>query len=97
MAKHEEHKFYCLLCGRQGIPIRRPTGFQREPMHRKKLYCPWCKTEVNHIEVRNLEEERKFLEDFKNGVYKDEAEESRAACGDPRKWQIYVAQHSYRK
>ena len=48
----EEHKFYCLLCGREGIPLLRKTGFQRGSLHRKKLYCPYCKVEVNHIEIK---------------------------------------------
>lgn len=83
MAKYEEHKFFCLLCGREGIPLRRKAGFQHGSMHRKKLYCPYCKVEVNHIEVKTLDEEEQFKENFKNGVYKDEAEESRIACGNP--------------
>lgn len=82
MAKYEEHQFYCLLCGRPGIPLRRKSGFQHGAMHRKKLYCPYCKVEVNHVEIRNIDEKEKFLEDFVNGVYKDEAEESRDACRD---------------
>lgn len=76
MAKYEEHAFYCLACGKSGIPLRRKVGFQHGALHRKKLYCPWCKTEVNCIEIRNSFEKEKFLEDFKNGVYKDEAENS---------------------
>ena len=80
----EEHKFYCLLCGREGIPLLRKTGFQRGSLHRKKLYCPYCKVELNHIEIKTLDEEEKFKEDFKNGVYKDEAEESRAFVGNSR-------------
>lgn len=84
MAKYEEHQFYCLLCGRPGIPLRRKAGFQHSAMHRKKLYCPYCKTEVNHVEIRNILEKEKFLEDFENGVYKDEAEESRNTCRNSR-------------
>lgn len=76
MAKYEEHKFYCLLCGKAGIPLRRNVGFKHGALHRKKLYCPYCKTEVNHIEIQNLEEEIRFKEDFAKGVYKNEAEES---------------------
>ena len=86
MAKYEEHQFYCLLCGRPGIPLRRKSGFLHGAMHRKKLYCPYCKVEVNHVEIRNIDEKEKFLKDFANGVYKDEAEESRAACGNSRQW-----------
>lgn len=81
----EEHKFFCLLCGREGIPLLRKTGFQHGALHRKKLYCPYCKVEVNHIEIKNRDEEEQFKEDFQNGVYKDEAEESRIACGDSRR------------
>lgn len=80
MAKYEEHQFYCLLCGRPGIPLRRKIGFQHGSMHRKKLYCPYCRVEVNHIEIKTLDEKIKFEENFKNGVYKDEAETSLAAC-----------------
>ena len=81
MAKYEEHQFYCLLCGRPGIPLRRKIGFQHGSMHRKKLYCPYCRVEVNHIEIKTLDEKIKFEENFKNGVYKDEAETSLAFIG----------------
>ena len=84
MAKYEEHQFYCLLCGRPGIPLRRKSGFQHGPMHRKKLYCPYCRVQVNHAEIRNTDEKEKFLEDFKNGVYKDEAKRSRDFIGNSR-------------
>lgn len=80
MAKYEEHQFYCLLCGRPGIPLRRKIGFQHGSMHRKKLYCPYCRVEVNHIEIKTLDEKIEFEENFKNGVYKDEAETSLVAC-----------------
>lgn len=82
--KFEEHKFYCLNCGKQSIPLHRKSGFQHGSMHRKKLYCPWCKIEVNHIEIKNLREEEQFKEDFQNGVYQDEAKESVDFCGDSR-------------
>ena len=90
MAKYEEHKFYCLLCGRAGIPLPRRKSFQHGAFHRKKLYCPYCKVEVNHIEIKNLEQEKKFLKNFENGVYKDEAEESLAACGGSRLGKEYM-------
>lgn len=44
--------FYCVKCGNKGIPIARKTCSQREPGHLKKLYCPYCKAEVNHVEIR---------------------------------------------
>ena len=82
MVKYEEHQFYCLLCGRPGIPLRRKTGFKHEAFHRKKLYCPFCKKEVNHIEIKSFSEREEFLENFKYGVYKDEAKESYTICGN---------------
>lgn len=80
MAKYEEHQCYCMLCGKAGIPIRRKQGFQHQALHRKKLYCPYCKTVVNHIEVRTFEEKEKFLQDFRAGLYKQEAEISLGVC-----------------
>ena len=44
--------FYCVQCGNKGIPIARKVGSQREAGHLKKLYCIYCKEEVNHAEVR---------------------------------------------
>ena len=76
MAKTVEHSFYCIKCGRKGIPLARKEGHQHKSFHRKKLYCVFCTQEVNHIECKNFEEVEKFKEDFKNGVFVDEAEES---------------------
>lgn len=76
MAQHEEHSFYCIKCGNKGIPLMRKSGFRRERFHRKKLYCPHCKMEVNHVECQTFNDVEEFLENFKNGVYIDEAEES---------------------
>ena len=72
----EEHSFYCMKCGHKGIPIQRKSGFQHSKFHRKKLYCIYCQEEVNHVECKNEEDVEEFLENFKNGVYKDEAERS---------------------
>ena len=44
--------FYCLRCGKKGMPIARKIGSQREAGHLKKLYCIYCKEEVNHAEIR---------------------------------------------
>lgn len=76
MAKYEEHKFWCINCGRSGIPVRRKVGFQHGKDHRKKMWCPWCKAEINHVETRNLDEEFKFREAFNNGSFTEEAQES---------------------
>lgn len=74
--RYEEHDFYCIKCGKKGIPLARKKGFQHEKMHRKKLYCLFCKEEVNHIECRTFADVEEFKKNFEMGVYKDEAEES---------------------
>ena len=76
MAKYETHDFYCLGCGKKGIPISRKNGKQHGAFHRKKLWCPHCRTEINHMEIRNYEEKEIFMEAFKNGDYRKEAAES---------------------
>lgn len=86
MAKgnYAEHSFYCINCGNKGIPLMRKQGFKHGKMHRKKLYCPFCKKEVNHIECKTFEEVEEFKINFENGVYKDEAEESLCHVGTAR-------------
>ena len=76
MRNYSEHKFYCMNCGRVGIPIMRPDSRRHERHHRKKLFCLTCKTEVNHIECSNSDEVKEFLSNFKKGVYVDEAKAS---------------------
>ena len=79
MAKQKafnEHSFYCINCGNKGIPLMRQRGFHHSKMHRKKLYCPTCRQEVNHIECKTMDDVEEFKFNFENGVYKDEAEAS---------------------
>lgn len=45
-------EFYCTRCGKKGIPIARKIGKQREAGHLKRLYCLYCREEINHAEVR---------------------------------------------
>lgn len=71
-----EHSFYCIKCGNKGIPLMRNQGHQHGRFHRKKLYCPCCQVVINHIECKTPEDIEEFLENFENGVYIDEAEES---------------------
>jgi len=68
--------FYCLNCGKRGIPLMRKKSHLHPEGHRKKLYCPNCKKEVNHVEVRSFSEKEQFLQDFNNGKFKEEAQES---------------------
>ena len=81
MRNYTEHKFYCMNCGRVGIPLMRPDSRRHERHHRKKLFCLTCKTEVNHIECSNSDEVKEFLTNFKEGVYKNEAEASISFIG----------------
>ena len=79
-----EHNFYCIQCGNRGIPLMRKQGFKHEKLHRKKLYCIYCQTEINHIECKTPEEVKEFKTNFENGVYIDEAKESISLMRLPR-------------
>lgn len=87
MAKnnYETHKFFCIRCANEGIPLMRNQGHQHSQFHRKKLYCLNCKAEINHIECKTLDDIYTFKEMFERGDFKDEAEESflagRSSCG----------------
>lgn len=72
----EMHDFYCLKCGRKGIPVHRRAGHQRGKYHRKKLYCIFCQEEINHIECRTQAEIDEFKAAFERGEFVNEAEES---------------------
>ena len=45
-------EFYCIKCGKKGIPIPRKKGAEREAGHLKRIYCIYCKQEWNHIECK---------------------------------------------
>lgn len=75
-SRRVEHDFFCINCGRKGIPLARKEGHQHKSFHRKKMYCVFCKMEINHVECKNYEEVEKFKEDFEKGVFVDEAQES---------------------
>lgn len=71
--RYEDHSFYCMNCGKKGIPIWRDKSKLHSKDHRKVLYCPFCRETVNHVEVRNFEEKEKFLQNFEAGNFKEEA------------------------
>lgn len=75
MGKVEYHDFYCMNCGNK-YTLPRRANRKKESMHRKVLYCPFCKKEVNHIEVKNYLEKQIFLENFQKGLYYQECQES---------------------
>lgn len=76
MASYLTNKFFCLNCGHESIPIARSRGHQKERFHRKKLYCPFCKNIVNHIECKTMEDVEIFKQNFEKGLYINEAQES---------------------
>ena len=79
MAKnYQTHRFFCIKCGKEGIPLARKQGHKHERFHRKKLYCPYCKMEINHVECQTDEDVYNFRADFEEGVFVDEIEESLA-------------------
>lgn len=80
MAKMITHDFYCLNCGKKGINLMRKQGHQHKRNHRKKLYCVYCKCDVNHVEIKDLEEKEDFLYNFELGLYKEEATKSMEVC-----------------
>ena len=70
------HDFYCMNCGQKGIGLMRKSGAEKERFHKKKLYCPFCRVEVNHVECKSLLDVEEFRENFENGIYEEEAKES---------------------
>lgn len=47
-------RFFCTECGKEGLPIQRKRGQERAAGHLKKLYCIYCKKEINHAEIREI-------------------------------------------
>ena len=96
-SKYLSHDFYCMNCGNRSMPLPRKKGQERERLHRKKLYCLYCKEEVNHIECRTMEEVEEFKINFAEGVYKNEAEESLDHVRSTRLGQINICPKGNRK
>lgn len=44
----------CPECGNISKLWRRP-GKQKELYHKKKFFCPICKKEINHIEIKDAD------------------------------------------
>lgn len=69
------HEFYCLNCGKSvSLPRRIGKGYKK--FHRKKLYCPYCQNEVNHVECRDELEAAEFKKRFAAGEFVEEAQAS---------------------
>lgn len=63
--------FFCTECGQKGIPVMRRPGGQREAGHLKNLYCPHCRKETNHVEIRSFGKYRyeDFLKEYSLGRF----------------------------
>ena len=70
------NSFYCMKCGNKSYNFTRKKDGQKAKIHRKKMYCPHCRIEVNHVECRNEEDVFQFKQDFEDGVFKEELEKS---------------------
>lgn len=81
------HEFYCMNCGNRSYSLPRKQNKMKEKFHRKALFCPHCKCDVNHIECRNDEEILEFKEAFENGDYAEEATNSMAFIRDTWGWE----------
>lgn len=47
-------ELYCVNCGNKGIPIMRKTKRERPSGHLKRLWCPYCKKEFNHVQCNEF-------------------------------------------
>lgn len=70
------NEFYCLNCGELSMSLPRPRGKQHEKFHKKLLYCPKCKIQINHVEVRNDAERIEFFDLYEAGKFETARNES---------------------
>ena len=82
--------FYCLHCGKKAMTLPRKASKKRPAHHRKKLYCPWCKQEINCIECRTDEEVFEFKNLFSKGEFENEQADSISYVRGTSKRQINV-------
>lgn len=66
--KMDFNYFYCPTCGQRGYELPRPSGHRREKFHRKWLYCPHCRKQVNMIECKDDEDIYEFKIQFAKGA-----------------------------
>lgn len=73
MAKYLGSRFFCTQCGNEGIPVQRKQGQERSSGHLKKLYCIYCKEEVNHVEIKENDNYtyEDFREEYELGRFKE--------------------------
>jgi hypothetical protein len=73
MARFLGSHFFCTKCGNEGIPVQRKKGQERSGGHLKKLYCIYCKEEVNHVEIKENDNYtyEDFREEYELGRFKE--------------------------
>ena len=76
--KYEPSDFYCMKCGRKGLPVQRPEA--KESLLDEVVTNN--KTEVNHIECKNQFEVEEFKTNFAEGAYLQEVKESLEVCNN---------------
>lgn len=55
MAGYEEHTFWCIKCGKQGIPVQRKVNHKYGKHHRKNcgvLLVRWKLTILNAVMIK---------------------------------------------
>lgn len=72
----EIHDFYCINCGNRSMSLPRQRGHLHKKFHYKSLYCPHCKVEINHVEIRDQFEKEDFLKAFEGGEYEQACTDS---------------------
>ena len=87
MASIVSHEFYCIHCGNKGIPLPRKLGQFREKGHYKNIYCINCKNTTRHTELYSELDVNRFKEDFKKGVYIEDAKNDNFTCRSSWVWE----------
>ena len=85
MANYEQHRFFCLQCGQETLPILRKVNHKHGKHHLKKLWCPHCKITINCVECRNDQEISEFKEKWLAGEYAEALESSLAEISKEEK------------
>lgn len=65
-------EFYCTGCGNKAMPIQRKESKLKKSGHLKKLYCIYCRREMNCCEIRPYSNSyilENFRNEFESGVF----------------------------
>ena len=68
----EVHSMYCTKCGNKGLSVcRTGQSKQKDIGHLKKMWCTYCKEQVNHAEISNNYTVEMFQFEFKQNNFID--------------------------